>query len=133
VGTAPVEVTDMAIKGRSISGLIKVPYGESRYWDGMADIMVTGVMDAAYNMMDGGYYQEADVFEIDTAPNFTVQSFLNPVDEKNVLLNIYASETLLQAPTLWITTSSGVPNNVPVNIMERDLSPRPTTRRWART
>jgi hypothetical protein len=62
-----------------------------------------------------------DVFEINTAPGFEVRTFLNPIDEKNILVNVYASETVLGKPTLWINTSDGVPHNIEVNIMERNL------------
>ncbi len=126
-GTAPVEVTDLAVSGKSITGFGFIPFGQGSQFDGMADVIVTGFMDASWNTMDGGSVTQYKYFEIDTAPGFVVKTFLNPVDEKNVLINIQASETLLFAPACYITIANGDVNQLPVNIMAKNLYAASTT------
>ena len=120
-GTVPIELTDLAVSGKSITGYGYVPYGKGDQFDGMADVIVTGFMDASWNAMDGGSVTYYKYFEIDTAPGFEVKTFLNPVDEKNVLINIQASETLLFVPACYITFSNGDVNQVAANIMAKNL------------
>ncbi len=120
-GTTPVEVTDLAVSGKSVTGYGFIPFGQGAQFDGMADVIVTGFLDASWNTMDGGSVTYYKYFEIDTAPGFVVKTFLNPIDEKNVLINMQASETLLFAPACYITISNGDVNQLPVNIMAKNL------------
>lgn len=126
-GTSPVEITDLAVSGKSVTGYGYIPYGQGAQFDGMADVIVTGFMDASWNSMEGGSVTYYKYFEIDTAPGFVVKTFLNPVDEKNVLINIQASETMLFTPACYITVANGEINQLPVNIMAKNLYAVSTT------
>lgn len=120
-GTAPIELTDYVVNGNTITGYGYIPYGNDDSFNGMADVIITGFNDAAWNSMEGGTITYYKYFEIDTAPGFTVKTFLNPVDEKNVLINIQSSELLTFAPSCFITISTGAVNQIPVNIMAKNL------------
>ena len=126
-GTSPIELTDLAVSGKSVTGYASIPYGQGAQFDGMADVIVTGFMDASWNTMDGGSVTYYKYFEIDTAPGFVVKTFLNPVDEKNVLINIQASETMLFSPACYITVANGDVDQRPVYIMAKNLYAVSTT------
>lgn len=126
-GTSPIELTDLTVSGKSVTGYASIPYGQGAQFDGMADVIVTGFMDASWNTMDGGSVTYYKYFEIDTAPGFVVKTFLNPVDEKNVLINIQASETMLFSPACYITVANGDVDQRPVYIMAKNLYAVSTT------
>ncbi len=126
-GTSAIEITDLTVVGKTASGMGYIPYGRGEEFDGLADIIVTGFLDASWNTMEGGAVTYYKYFEIDTAPGFGVRTFLNPIDEKNVLINMQASETLLIPPSCFIIVSNGNNNQLPVNIMAKNLYATSTT------
>ncbi len=126
-GTSAIEITELNVTGKTASGLGYIPYGKSDEFDGLADIIVTGFLDASWNTMEGGAVTYYKYFEIDTAPGFGVRTFLNPVDEKNVLVNMQASETLLIPPSCFLIVSNGNNNQLTVNIMAKNLYATSTT------
>lgn len=120
-GTAAIELTDLTVSGKNIMGYGYIPYGATNDFDGMADVIITGFLDKSWNSMDGGTVTYYKYFEIDTAPGFDVKTFINPVDEKNILINIKASETMLIPPSCYMTISNGMVNQLTVNIMAKNL------------
>ncbi len=106
-GTGAVKLENVNIKNNTITGEFWIPFGHSSEWDGMASIVIKGVLDKARNGLPLNSLTLSNYFEINTAPSFNVRVVPNPVDPRYMLIHVESSEKLNALPVVWASTANG--------------------------